>query len=73
MSKIRVRKNVYYFPDFATARDYAAANNWPVDRIIQYEIGWAIQLGASGDYVGPSSAANRTHAQLMARRNNFAG
>lgn len=65
----RVRKNVYYFAAYGSAHDYALANQWPTDRIISFELGWAIQLACSGAYVGPSSAADRVHADLMRRRN----
>lgn len=66
--KIRVRKNIYYFPDYKAAVAHATRDGWPTDRIISYDLGWAIQLGASGNYVGPSSVADRRHAELMAAR-----
>lgn len=64
----RVRKGVYYFPTHADAVAHATQDNWPTDRIIHYELGWAIQLGVSGDYVGPASVGNRRHAELMRER-----
>jgi hypothetical protein len=69
--KLRVRKNIYYFPDHGAAVLHATQGGWPTDRIIPYEIGWAIQLGASGNYVGPTSVADRRHAELMAQRDDY--
>ncbi len=46
-------KGVYYFPTYATARDYAESHGHPIDRIIPYTRGWAIQIRVSGPYVGP--------------------
>ena len=51
----RTRKGVDYFPSFESARSYAQANHFPTDRIISYEVGWAIQLYVSGPYVGPQT------------------
>jgi hypothetical protein len=66
--KTRVRKNIYYFPDHAAAVAHATDGGWPTDRINRFELGWAIQIKCSGDYVGPSSVADRRHAELMAAR-----
>lgn len=46
------KKGIYYFETYKLARDYALANSFPTDRIIYYELGWAIQLKVSGPYVG---------------------
>lgn len=64
----RVRKGIYYFPSHADAVTHATQDGWPTNRIIYYELGWAIQICASGDYVGPASAGNRRHAELMRER-----
>ncbi len=46
------RKGIFYFPTYDEARTYAWKHDYPTDRIIQYDIGWAIQLRRSGPYVG---------------------
>jgi hypothetical protein len=47
----RIHKGIYYFPTYENARDYANLHGHPTNRIIRYEIGWAIQLRISGPYV----------------------
>lgn len=47
-------RGVYYFPTRADAFAYAVAQGAPTDRIIEYGRGFAIQLRASGPYLGPS-------------------
>lgn len=51
--QIKTRKGIYYFPTFQTAREWAQENGWPTDRIIAYQVGWAVQSGESGNYAGP--------------------
>lgn len=51
---MKTRKGVYYFPTYKEAREYATTHSYPTDRIIRYEIGWAIQLRISGPYAGPA-------------------
>lgn len=46
-------KGIYYWPSFEAAREYAIERGHPTDRIISYQLGWAIQLRVSGPYVGP--------------------
>lgn len=46
-------KGTYYFANHAGAQLFAQKHGYPTDRIIQYERGWAIQGGVSGDYAGP--------------------
>jgi len=50
---MKTRKGIFYFDDFASARDYALEHGFPTNRIIPYIAGWAIQLWISGPYVGP--------------------
>ncbi|MEE8503988.1 MAG: hypothetical protein V3T26_06015 [candidate division NC10 bacterium] len=64
--RIKTRKGIYYFPSFGAARDYAESHglqeelesyideweHW-TDRIIAYQVGWAIQRNRSGLYWGP--------------------
>ena len=57
MIKVKTRKSVYYFPTYREAHTFAESGGFPTDRIIQYGLGWAIQLGISCDYVGPHLAA----------------
>ena len=59
---MRMKKDVFYFDTFVSARDYAERNKWPTDRIIHYGLGWAIQLRISGPYVGPGQIAARKAA-----------
>lgn len=55
----RTRKGTYYFSTFQEARAFAQERRLPTDRIIPYELGWAIQREISGPYFGPSGwAAN---------------
>jgi hypothetical protein len=52
---MRTKKGVYYFPTYEAARAYAETEGYPVNRIISYTLGWAIQLRISGPYVGPET------------------
>ncbi len=49
---MKIKRGIYYFETYQEAREYALKNNHPTDRIIKYQIGWAIQLRISGPYVG---------------------
>ena len=51
----RTRKGIYYWTSMEVARDWATENGWPTDRIIDYEAGWAVQSGISGNYAGPGA------------------
>ena len=51
---MKTYKDIFYFPTFDTARQYANRFGYPTDRIIAYTRGWAIQLRVSGPYVGPN-------------------
>lgn len=46
-------KGTYYFQTREAAKDWAIQNGWPVDRIIEYRRGYAVQLHISGTYAGP--------------------
>ena len=59
------RKGVTYFPDYADARTAALAADLPIDRIIPYAIGWAVQLRVSGPYAGPREFGRDDHAPLI--------
>ena len=50
----RVSKNIYYFQTFVDAMEYANSINWPLKRIIDYKLGWAIQYSESSHYAGPN-------------------
>jgi len=50
---VKIYKNIFYFKKFIIAREWAENNGWPIDRIIRYQRGWAIQFGKSGNYAGP--------------------
>lgn len=47
----KLHKGVWYWPDYQTARNFAVAFDLPIDRIIPYSKGWAIQMKVSGPYV----------------------
>jgi hypothetical protein len=49
----KARKGIYYFKTFVEAKLYGTLKGWNTDRIIAYEVGWAIQKCISGDYYGP--------------------
>lgn len=49
-----VYKGIYYFNSYELARDYATLFGYPANRIINYDLGWAIQLRIRGPYVGPA-------------------
>ncbi len=48
--KVRTSKGTSYWPSFPEARAYALKHDLPMDRIIEYEKGWAIQKEVSGAY-----------------------
>lgn len=47
----RLHKDIWYWPDYEDAKDFATHFALPTERIIPYRKGWAIQLRASGPYV----------------------
>ena len=53
---MRTSKGVYYFTTRAAAEAYAIGCGYPTDRLIHYQLGWAIQWWKSGPYVGPDSS-----------------
>jgi hypothetical protein len=56
---MRNHKGIFYFPTYEAARVYADYRGYPSDRIIKYDLGWAIQLRVSGPYVGISETDGR--------------
>lgn len=68
----KVRKGIFYFPDFYAARDFAAENvkGFPSWRVVEYEPGHAIQLYESGGYFGtPEQMAKDAEASQWVRDN----
>ncbi len=61
------RKGVTYFPDYADARAAALNAGLPIDRIISYGLGWAVQLRVSGPYAGPREFGSRAYAWTVRR------
>lgn len=49
----RSNKGVSYFPSLEQARIVAETFDLGIDRVIRYELGWAIQREKSGPYLGP--------------------
>jgi len=47
-------KGVFYFAEYKAAHSWAVNNQWPTDRIIPYELGYAVQACESGRYAGPN-------------------
>lgn len=62
------RKGITYWPTFSAARTYAKSHGHPTDRIIEYGLGWAIQLRKSGPYV--SMATRQSPAKRGAAKRN---
>ena len=56
---MKTRKGIFYFDSYKSARDYAETHGHPTNRIIRYELGWAIQLYISGPYVGTDDGASQ--------------
>ena len=50
---LTVHNGVFYFPTRERAVEWANANGWRTDRIMDYERGFAVQSGKSGNYAGP--------------------
>ena len=65
----RLHRGEWYFPSSAAARAFAECDPlW--SRIVQYELGWAVQAGPSGNYAGPGIEPRpwRGLADFYARR-----
>jgi hypothetical protein len=63
-----VYKKIFYFETMHDAKAYALTHGFPVNRIIPYQRGWAIQLRVSGPYVGnPKSAAHKLSQREFAK------
>ncbi len=48
---MKVRKGICYWPTFIEAR--AVSEQFAGSRVVEYGVGWAVQLRISGPYVGP--------------------
>jgi len=60
---MKLKRGVYYFDSRKAARNWADMNAWPADRVIEYGLGFAVQVAISGPYAGPD------HAAVLARYN----
>jgi hypothetical protein len=49
----KLLRGVFYFGARHNALRYANDMGYPVDRLMEYDHGYAIQGGVSGDYAGP--------------------
>jgi len=58
---MKIKSGVYYFPSKEKALAWADINYWPTDRIIEYGLGFAIQVVVSGPYAGPD------HIEVLSR------
>ena len=52
--KVRIKKGIAYFPTFEAARDFGKKHciGFPAWRVVEYEIGCAVQIRPGGDYLG---------------------
>lgn len=50
---MQVKNDICYFSSRSAAEAYAIGVGFPRDRIIEYQLGFAVQLAVSGPYVGP--------------------
>lgn len=62
---MKQHKGTFYFKYHEDALKYAIEGNWPTDRLIQYQRGWAIQLRRSGPYVGPEAIKAKKQGQYQ--------
>jgi len=62
-SGARSVRGVHYWKDRAKAIEWAQANGWPTDRVIEYEKGHAVQSGKSGNYAGPGESPREFRGQ----------
>ena len=61
-----VHRDIFYFRSRQAAIQYARRYALPVDRIIEYQRGWAIQLRVSGPYAGNPRQTPRWYAGRLA-------
>ena len=55
---MKTRKGVYYFETWQEAKMFSNKNHFPTTiRLIEYDLGWAIQLNKGGYYYGPKGWA----------------
>ena len=59
-------KGVFYFKSEKEAKAWAEDNGWPTDRIVQYDRGYAIQSGKSGNYAGPGVTPKKFGSRRVA-------
>ena len=50
---MRAHKGIFYFGKYETAEEWAIQNDWPTQYIREFERGYAVQSGDSGNYAGP--------------------
>ncbi len=53
--QVKISKGIYYFPTYQLAREYMQEHNTGL-RIVEYGLGYAIQLKISGPYIGTASS-----------------
>ena len=63
---MKTYKGIFYFPSRESAESYARKNGFPLNRIIAYGRGYAIQTKVSGPYVGPELIRERANWELFA-------
>ena len=54
---------VYYFDTRGEARSWALENDWPTDRIVEFERGFGVQSERGGSYAGPEASAASDRAE----------
>lgn len=53
---MKVRKGIVYFEMYREAREFGEMHTkgWPAWRVVDYMVGFAVQLRPGGDYLGPN-------------------
>ena len=64
MTKCKVSQGILYFPKYELARKYAKElqTEFPNIRPIEYQLGYALQIEVSGDYIGPNMRPSMENA-----------
>jgi hypothetical protein len=65
---MHTHNGVFYFESSDAARAYAQENSLPTDRIVEYLLGFAIQLRISGPYAGPTAGTNGKNGKNGGKR-----
>jgi hypothetical protein len=53
---VTIYGGTYYWRNREDAKEWANNYGWPIDRIIEFGRGHAVQCGPSGNYAGPDTS-----------------